>query len=141
MILNKENRLYWIYKITNPKFSVYIGKTYNLNSRFNHYNKHFTKITQPKLMYSIKKYGWQNHKIEILEVCDFNSVDKREIYWIDNYNSYHYKNENGLNLTPGGDGGKGGEGGGGAPASSTKELYPDGFNLKHKCPKCGFEYD
>lgn len=29
--------------------------------------------------------------------------------------------------------------GGGEP--ETKEIDPDSFNLKHRCPKCGFEYD
>jgi len=28
-----------------------------------------------------------------------------------------------------------------APESSSKEIDPDSYDLSHKCPKCGFEYD
>jgi ParB-like chromosome segregation protein Spo0J len=27
------------------------------------------------------------------------------------------------------------------PDSSTKEIDPDEYNMAHKCPKCGFEFD
>jgi ParB-like chromosome segregation protein Spo0J len=29
----------------------------------------------------------------------------------------------------------------GAGESAAREIDPDGFQLAHKCPKCGFEYD
>jgi ParB-like chromosome segregation protein Spo0J len=28
-----------------------------------------------------------------------------------------------------------------APESSSKEIDPDDYNMGHKCPKCGFEFD
>lgn len=97
----------YIYKITNPKGNIYIGKTKNIKNRIRQYEKYFEKITQPKIQYSINKYGWDNHNFEILEECiELNSNDK-ERYWISHFDSYHYDNKHGLNLTKGGDGGKG----------------------------------
>lgn len=29
----------------------------------------------------------------------------------------------------------------GGATSETKEINPDGYELKHRCPKCGFEFD
>jgi group I intron endonuclease len=49
-----------IYKITNPKGKVYIGQSTNIEERMKHYiNKNGKR--QPKIFYSIKKYGWENH--------------------------------------------------------------------------------
>lgn len=97
-----------IYKITNPNGCVYVGKTRDIKKRFRQYEKYAKVITQPKLQYSIIKHGWENHKIEILEVCHIKYSNSREIYWVKECNSYAAINKNGLNLTPGGDGGKGG---------------------------------
>lgn len=99
--------LEYIYKITNPSGNVYIGKTKNWKKRFAYYTKNSNKITQPKLQYSIKKYGWKAHKLELIELCESQKINNRERYWIKHYNSYHYDNCKGLNLTLGGDGGKG----------------------------------
>ncbi len=65
-------------------------------------------MTQPKLLGSIRKYGWDNHTLEVLENCENKFANERERYWIKRLNCYHYENEKGLNLTPGGDGGLGG---------------------------------
>lgn len=34
------------------------------------------------------KYGIENFRFEIVELCDEKDLDDREIYWIDYYNSY-----------------------------------------------------
>lgn len=99
--------LEYIYKITSPSNRVYIGKTKSWRKRFDHYIKNGNKITQPKLQYSINKYGWEAHKLELIELYESQKIDDRERYWIKYYNSYHYDNEKGLNLTLGGEGGKG----------------------------------
>jgi hypothetical protein len=36
---------------------------------------------------AIRKYGKENFKKEILEYCDKENLEKREIYWISYYNA------------------------------------------------------
>jgi group I intron endonuclease len=91
-----------IYKITNPKGKIYIGQTTNLRDRMYHYSNADGGSMGKKILNSIKKYGWENHEIEVIEVCDDDKSNMREIYWIKHFNSYH----NGLNLTEGGFSGK-----------------------------------
>jgi group I intron endonuclease len=89
-----------IYKIESPSGKVYIGKSINIENRHSHYKRGHSK-EQPFLHHSLQKYGWDNHKISILEECEIEVLDEREKYYIKLYNSV----ENGLNLTYGGDGG------------------------------------
>lgn len=86
-----------IYKIINPENKIYIGCTSNLSKRIKDYEKCLIK-TQPLILESIIKYGWDNHKFEIIEYT--NDLIKREKYWISFYNSY----QNGLNSNNGGGG-------------------------------------
>lgn len=51
---------------------------------------------------AIKKYGWENFTVEVLETCPVEMLNEREIFWIAKLNS---KVPNGYNLTDGGDGG------------------------------------
>jgi group I intron endonuclease len=54
---------------------------------------------------SIKKYGKNNFKREIIQYCDYEmELDECEIYWIKELNT---KVPNGYNLTDGGEGGRG----------------------------------
>jgi len=56
-----------IYKIINPFGKIYIGQSVNIEKRFKTY-KALSKnvIGQTKLYRSLKKYGAENHKFEIL---------------------------------------------------------------------------
>ncbi len=86
-----------IYKTTNlinGKF--YIGKNKNNNNWYLGSGK--------LLLYAIKKYGKENFKKEIIEVCNsLEHMSEREIYWIDKLNS---RDRNiGYNIQIGGDGG------------------------------------
>jgi len=90
-----------IYKITNPVGKVYIGQTKNLRLRLNLYRKLCCK-PQRKLYNSLKKYGFNNHIIDIIEEVNINSADEREIYWIKYFQCYHYDINRGLNLNRGG---------------------------------------
>ena len=84
-----------IYKITNPEGKVYIGKSRNLDTRFDRYSKYKTTGRQPKLFDSFDEYGFENHT--------FDKLDKNvelETYYIAEYNSYN----NGLNANKGGGG-------------------------------------
>lgn len=92
----------YIYRITSPSGKVYIGQTLNINDRLNRY-KYMDCKRQTKLYNSIKKYGWDNHKIEIVEeiIVENNNreqLDVREKYWISEFNSLN----NGLNCNIGG---------------------------------------
>ena len=58
-------RTYFIYKLTSPNGKIYIGQAININRRFSSYRNLNCK-EQPKLYNSIKKYGWENFKKEIL---------------------------------------------------------------------------
>tara|TARA_Y100000034_G_C6763393_1_gene340174 strand:+ start:95 stop:712 length:618 start_codon:yes stop_codon:yes gene_type:complete len=91
-----------IYKITNPKGKVYIGQSLKIEKRRGTYEKEYKSHIGPKLYNSIKKYGFKNHLFEIIEVCEEQKLDVREIYWINEYESV----EKGLNLIYGGRGGR-----------------------------------
>jgi len=82
-----------IYKITNPNNEIYIGQSSNINKRWKTYKRLEDVKTQPKLFNSLKKYGWENHKFEIIEECI--NKNNREKHYILLYNSYI----NGLNST------------------------------------------
>lgn len=98
---------WFIYKITSPSGRVYIGKTYNLKGRKRNYN--VANCPKQKLLNpSLLKYGFSNHKFEIIEEFDSN-IDfssGKEIFWIRTYmsNKHKYPEVNGLNLTDGGEG-------------------------------------
>ena len=69
-----------IYKITNPKGKIYIGQSINIEKRKGSY-EHARCKGQPKIYYSIKKYGWENHIHEIIEECSKEMLNERETFW------------------------------------------------------------
>lgn len=81
-----------IYKITNPEGKIYIGKTNNINRRFEEYKK-IKCTSQHVLIESLRKYGWFHHVFEIVEECDESVLNKKEKYWIEFFNCVN----NGLN--------------------------------------------
>ena len=97
------NKLGCIYRITNPAGRSYIGKTINFTTRMNSYKN--GNIKQQKIVYaSIKKYGWENHVVEVLAESPVEQLAELEIRYIREYNTYAYTNPDGMNLTLGGDG-------------------------------------
>lgn len=93
-----------IYKATVNRKS-YIGKTINsFNIRLSHHKSCVNK-KKSKIYFhcSIRKYGWDKVKWEILEddITDFEYLKKREQFYIKKYNTLA---PNGYNLTIGGDG-------------------------------------
>jgi group I intron endonuclease len=82
-----------IYKITNPKGKIYIGQTINLIKRWVYY-KNLNCKNQIKLYNSLKKYGPESHKFEVIEECLIEKLDEKEVYWGLFYNVL----EEGLNL-------------------------------------------
>ncbi len=93
----------FIYKITNPKNKIYIGQTRWLKRRINEY-KTCTGKKNLLIYNSIQKYGWDAHTFEVIEEVDVTKLDEREIFWINQFDTFWYKNKNGLNLTIGGSG-------------------------------------
>lgn len=86
-----------IYKITSPSNRVYIGQSRDINTRLKNYVKLRCK-SQTKLYNSLKKYGYNNHKIEIIEHCSIEELNDLEIHYISLYNCC----TTGLNISPGG---------------------------------------
>lgn len=86
-----------IYKTVNLlDGKVYIGKNSTSNVNYLGSGRYFKN--------AIKKYGKENFKKEILEVClTKEQLDEREIYWIHFYNSQNP--DIGYNIQPGGEGG------------------------------------
>lgn len=89
-----------IYKITNPRGKIYIGQSIDIKRRFTHYKNLKEIKKQRKIYYSIKKYGYDYHKFEILEICNRNELNEKEKYWIKFYNCCN----RGLNISEGGEG-------------------------------------
>jgi group I intron endonuclease len=96
----------YIYKITNNiNGKVYIGQTRN-NPKIR-WQQH-CRLNLPKDGYELQmvikkaliKYGKENFTFEVIEECEVENLNDREIYWISYYDSY-YK---GYNSTFGGGG-------------------------------------
>ena len=57
-----------IYKITSPTNRVYIGQSVDIEDRWSDY-KCLDCKSQTALYNSLLKYGWENHKFEIVTLC------------------------------------------------------------------------
>ena len=92
-----------IYRIENlVNHKSYIGQSVNIYDRW---VLHKWKLNNGKhknhhLLRSWIKYGSNNFEFTIIEQCNEDELNEREIYWINYYNSY----SNGYNQTKGGDG-------------------------------------
>lgn len=92
-----------IYKITSPSGRVYIGQSVNIYKAWNCRYKNGHCKHQSKLYNSINKYGWDNHKkdiIHILETYDSDQLNLLEAYYEELFDSTN--TETGLNLRRGG---------------------------------------
>lgn len=69
-----------IYKIVSPSNRIYVGQSIDIENRLKAY-KSLNCIKQPKIYRSIKKHGWDNHKYEILEECNINELNNKEVFW------------------------------------------------------------
>ncbi len=82
-----------IYKITSPNNNVYIGQSVNIEKRFSKYRSGEC-VSQYALFRSLIKYGWINHRFEILEECLKNELNIRERYYQE---FFDVTSKNGLN--------------------------------------------
>lgn len=90
-----------------PSGRQYVGKTCNFKNRMYYYKRGFCQ-NQRLIHYSLGKYGFDNHIVEILEEfeSELSYANEREKFFIDFYktNKYRHPDHKGLNLTDGGDG-------------------------------------
>lgn len=87
------NLLCGVYKITCPTGNIYVGQSCNIEVRFKYYRELRCR-SQPLLFESLCKYGYLNHKFEILEECEECDLNMLERYYQELYDS---NGVNGLN--------------------------------------------
>lgn len=94
-----------VYKITNLITNkVYIGITnQGAEIRFGHHLYEARSGSPFPIHNSMRKYGNENFKLEVIDTCDnYEDLKNKEKYWISFYNSKD--RATGYNLTEGGDG-------------------------------------
>lgn len=99
-----------IYKITNlVNGKIYVGKTaLTLEERFSaHWNDAKSNHTNQILHHAMRKYGIENFIIELIEECNLDVINEREMYWIKTLDSRWGYSNKGYNMTDGGEGVKG----------------------------------
>jgi group I intron endonuclease len=81
----------------------YIGQAQNLRVRTNQHKRHLKNGTDhcTLLQKAWKKYGSENFIIYVVEECDIDQLNEKEVYWIKELHSHC--SENGYNLSWGGD--------------------------------------
>lgn len=84
-----------IYKITSPIGKVYIGQSKKIEQRFKYY-KTLNCKSQHKLYNSLKKYGVDKHKFEVIIECEAGELNEFERYYQDVYSVI---GRGGLNIT------------------------------------------
>ena len=91
-----------IYKITClVSGKIYVGRTKQKLENRMAQHRHESKKGSPGLGAAIRKHGWENFSVEILETCTVESLNEREIFWIAKLDA---NGPNGYNLTEGGEG-------------------------------------
>src|SRR6185369_7971270 len=90
-----------IYKITSPSGKIYIGQSKDVLLRFTYYRRLACK-KQFKLYNSFNKHGVENHIFEIIETCNIEELNKREVYYMTLFNTFN--TTHGLNCRIGGEG-------------------------------------
>lgn len=88
-----------IYKITSPSKKIYIGQSIDIIKRWRSY-RNLSCSCQPLLYNSLKKYGANKHKFEILCQCSREELNGLEKYYVDLFNTWD--TDYGLNLRDGG---------------------------------------
>lgn len=95
-----------IYKIQNIENNkIYIGQSVDIAQRWREHRSDVLVNRNNSILHqAMKKYGESNFSYEIIEECQKDALDEREIYWIQYFNSMA---PNGYNQTSGGYSGQG----------------------------------
>ena len=98
-----RNTMIGIYKIENLiNGKVYIGQSLNIKQRWNKHKvnfKNLKRLEKNKPLYcAFRKYGLENFSFEIIQLCDKNSLNKLEIFYILQYCSNNSKNGYNISL-------------------------------------------
>lgn len=99
------DKIIGIYVITNLiNGNQYVGQSVDCHRRWaDHYSKSYNSQKQDdlnKVLYkAMRKYKRENFSFQILETCERDSLNEREIFWIQKLDTY----KNGYNETPGGE--------------------------------------
>lgn len=104
MVYHEGEKGMVVYKITNTlNGKIYIGQTLQpFNSRVNEHKKKMRNGTKHPLYDAMRKYGISAFSFEVIDTAiDADDLNKKEVYWIEHFNSMH---PNGYNLTSGGAG-------------------------------------
>lgn len=94
-----------IYKITDKtNGKIYIGQSCNIEKRLQDHKYHATCASTPAhyIDRAIKKRGVDSFDYEVIEECNIEDLNEREIYWIKYFDSSN--SEKGYNLSLGGKG-------------------------------------
>lgn len=118
-----------IYKIENLiNGKIYIGKSVNVEKRFKtHINDSFNE-NKPEYNHlihkAIRKYKVENFSFDIIEECDENELNSREMYWIHIYDCCVLDGrDKGYNMT------RGGEGSSSIDIYKVYELWDSGLSI------------
>lgn len=93
-----------IYKIENLiNHNIYIGQSINIKFRFYQHKLYSTDLIKYKrnalgIDYALNYYGINNFSFDVIEECNIENLNQREIYWIQYFDSYN----NGYNNSQGG---------------------------------------
>jgi group I intron endonuclease len=79
----------------------YIGKSISISNRLTRHRRNVRNNKVTKFYSAVRKYGWNNFIFGIIEECDKNILDEREVFYIEKYKTL----SEGYNMTSGGDGG------------------------------------
>ncbi len=137
MKLTNKSGIYCIFNIVNGKR--YIGLTTNLHIRRNSHYRDLSKNQSncTKLQRAYNKYGKENLFFYVIEYCSVENLDKREIFWINFYNSVTH----GYNVVPGGTSGfKLPDEVKSQRVEKIKEFFKSKGRSNHHTVKCIFEY-
>lgn len=120
-----------IYLITNTVNDLkYVGQSIDIYNRWKqHQSTSKNEKEQNKLYQAIRKYGIENFNFKILEECEKDQLNEREIYWINYYNSFN----NGYNMTHGGQGAYGWK----FNPEEIRQLWDEGYTTKAIQEKLG----
>ena len=127
--------IYKIECIINHK--VYIGQSKNIKNRWKDHIKELdlNKHTNNHLQYAWNKYGKENFKFKILELCSQKDLNNREIYWLNYYGGKDSNNT--FNIVEAGNGGAGTEEWRIKISNTVKQHYLNGdYDCRKKGTKC-----